>query len=155
MITWHIKAFEELTNYEIYKICVLRNAVFIVEQKCPYQDIDGLDDQCWHLWGEDGQGNLVAYLRLIPPGVTYEEASIGRVITAPAYRGQGVGNPLMEKALAFMDQQGYPILRIGAQQYARAYYEKWGFVADDDGYVEDDIPHIHMVRLNEKSTDTY
>ena len=145
MITWRIKHFNEMTAKEIYDICVLRNAVFIVEQNCPYQDIDGLDEACWHIWGHE-RGKVAAYMRLIPPGITYEEASIGRVITAPDYRGTGLGNDLMRYGLEFMDKKGYHTLRIGAQQYARPYYEKWGFVADDDGYLEDEIPHVHMVR---------
>ena len=145
MIQWHIKHFNELTAKEIYDICLLRNEVFIVEQNCPYQDIDGLDDQCWHLWGEE-DGALAAYLRLIPPGVTYEEASIGRVITSAKYRGTGVGNTLLEHAIPFMTQHGYSTLYIGAQQYARPFYEKHGFVSTGDEYLEDDIPHVHMIR---------
>lgn len=148
MITWHIKQFEELTTRELYAILALRNQVFIVEQKNPFQDIDTMDLYAWHVWGEE-EGTMIAYLRLLPPGFNgYDTASMGRVITAPAYRGKGLGNQLLSKALSFMDQKGYEYIRNGALAYARPFYEKWGFAADSEEYEVDGVRHIHMIRKN-------
>ena len=145
MITWQCKTFLELTNLELYKILQLRNEVFVVEQNCPYQDCDDKDISAHHLcaWQDE---KLVAYTRLLPEGISYPRAaSIGRVITSPSIRGQELGKQLMTKSI----HQIYhlfgkiPII-IGAQLYLRKFYESFGFVQIDEGYLEDGIPHIHM-----------
>ena len=95
-LNWILKKFEELTPYELYNIMWLRNEVFVVEQNCVYQDADYKDQKGWHLMGVDEEGKLMAYVRLLPVGVSYEnEPSIGRVVTNPAARGTGVGRQLM------------------------------------------------------------
>src|SRR6476661_217519 len=97
-INWTTSAFEELTNEDLYAILKLRCDVFVVEQNCPYPELDDKDQQSYHMAGKK-DGQLVAYARLIPPGISYQEASIGRVVTAPQARGAGSGRQLMENAI--------------------------------------------------------
>ena len=124
----------------------LREAVFIVEQNCVFQDADSLDLQCWHLLAWSGN-DLAAYLRVVDPGAKYEEASLGRVVNAKAFRGQGVGQALMTEALKRCDATwpGQPN-RIGAQQYLLKFYQGFGFEQVSETYIEDGIPHIEMLR---------
>lgn len=123
-----------------------REAVFVVEQECPYQETDALDLLAWHLRGmiED---ELAAYVRVVDPGKKFEEPSIGRVMTSSAFRGRKLGRPLMHEAIAFCERtwpgQG---IRIGAQVYLRTFYESLGFSQVGDEYDEDGIPHMDMVR---------
>src|SRR6476619_3559536 len=98
-IEWRCRFFDELTPSELYDIIQLRNDVFVVEQNCVFQDADGVDKKCYHLSGYDGD-TLVACTRLIAPGITYEYASIGRVASARAYRGKGIGKELMQQSIA-------------------------------------------------------
>src|SRR5262245_15420190 len=98
-IEWIFKKFNELTAAELYAIMKLRNEVFVVEQDCVYQDADGKDPECYHLAGWDNN-NLAAYTRIIPPGISYDQASIGRVVTSPAYRGMGAGRLLMNESIS-------------------------------------------------------
>jgi ElaA protein len=126
----------------------LRQEVFIVEQNCPYLDADGKDFKSWHLMGYDDDGKLVAYARLLPKGVAYENhASIGRVITSESVRRTGAGKALMKAALNEIEQL-FPgeNLKIGAQTYLRSFYENFGFVVSGEEYLEDGIPHFPMVR---------
>jgi ElaA protein len=145
-IQWSIVPFAQLTLLQLYAVLQLRMEVFCVEQNCPYQDVDGVDPDSYHLMAWEG-GKLIAYARLIPPGRVYAETSIGRVVTSPAARGRGVAHSLMQKAILFNQESwsGYPI-QIGAQQYLIAFYQGHGFVQVGEGYLEDNIPHIHMVR---------
>ena len=146
MIAWRCARFDELTSRELHDAFQLRSAVFVVEQACPFLDIDGVDPQCWHLLGTSG-GKLVAYARLVPPGVKYPEPSIGRVITSAAARRTGAGRALMREAVARAESL-WPgrKMRIGAQQYLKAFYETYGFVQSSDPYDEDGIIHIEMTR---------
>lgn len=118
----------------------------MVEQNCPYLDPDGADLACQHLiaWTDDQQ--LAAYLRIVPPGLKFQEASVGRVITSKFARGTGIGKQLLIKGIAAC-QAAYPgaAIRIGAQQYLEQFYQSFGFVTDSDMYLEDDIPHIEML----------
>ena len=123
----------------------LRNEVFVVEQNCVFQDADNKDYYCYHLGGyvED---QLVAYVRLVPPGKSYKEASIGRVVTSPLFRSHGIGRALMAKAIemclsAFEQTE----IRIGAQLYLKKFYESFGFKQSSDVYLEDGIEHIEML----------
>jgi ElaA protein len=147
LIDWHIAPFAELTPRELHDVLQLRGAVFVVEQKCPFQDVDGADPACWHLSGRRA-GELIAYCRLVPPGVKYAEASIGRVVSTPAARGTGCGRELMREAIARADKlwPGKPI-RIGAQRYLERFYGDYGFVKASEPYEEDGIMHIEMVRI--------
>ena len=146
MITWLCAHFEQLSAREIHDILQARAAVFVVEQSCAFQDVDGVDLVCEHLVGREG-GSIVAYCRLVPPGVKYPEPSIGRVITARGARRTGAGRVLMAKAIERAEAlwPGHCI-RIGAQQYLERFYGSFGFVQSSDPYDEDGIQHIEMIR---------
>jgi ElaA protein len=143
---WTCKRFDELTLEELYSILRLRTDVFAVEQQAVYQDLDGKDQPALHLMGHD-QGRLVAYCRLIPAGVAFSEASIGRVVTAASHRNTGTGKSLFQKALDLcrMNFGDLPI-RIGAQRYLTGFYSSFGFEPAGPIYLEDGIEHLHMVR---------
>jgi len=148
MINFRCKHFHELTALQLYAVMALRQEVFVVEQNCPYLDADGKDNKCWHLMGHDDNGQLVAYARLIPMGVSYQNfASLGRIVTAAPVRRTGAGRALMKAALDWMGQQ-FPgeSIKISAQTYLREFYESFGFVVSGEEYLEDDIPHFPMVR---------
>lgn len=138
----YIKRFDELTPTELYEILKLRNAVFIVEQNSAYQDIDGLDETAYHMWHEDENG-IAAYVRLLPPGVRFDDSVIGRVIAVR--RRSGVGSQIVRTAQsAVREVFGTDSVTIEAQVYAREFYEKLGFVQQSDEFDEDGIPHILM-----------
>lgn len=124
-----------------------RVAVFVLEQNCPFQDVDGVDPACWHLVGRDAAGEIAAYCRIVPPGVKYDEPSIGRVLTMAGARRSGAGRELMREAVARTEVlwPARPI-RIGAQQYLERFYEGFGFVRCSEPYDEDGIMHIGMLR---------
>jgi len=144
-LTWVYKSFDELTTNELYAILQLRSEVFVVEQNCVYQDIDGKDKKSFHLMAWQGD-ELVAYTRLVAPGVSFPEASIGRVISSPKYRGLGIGITLLEKSIThILETYATNKIRIGAQFYLKKFYEGFGFVAEGDEFLEDGIPHIEMV----------
>lgn len=148
MISFRCKPFYELTSHQLYAIMALRQEVFIVEQNCPYLDADGKDLKGWHLTGYDDDSKLMAYARLLPKGVSYENfVSIGRIATSSSVRGTGVGQSLMKAALDNMELL-FPgeSIKISAQSYLRNFYESFGFVVSGDEYLEDDIPHLPMVR---------
>ncbi|MBA9077528.1 GNAT family N-acetyltransferase [Rufibacter quisquiliarum] len=140
------RKFAALTPHELYENLRLRSDVFVVEQQCIFLDLDNKDQHCYHLllYGRD---ELVASSRLVPAGVSYAEMSIGRVVTSKMVRGTGVGRKLMQ---ASIDQMyalfGQGPIKIGAQLYAKKFYESLGFVQTGEVYVEDGIDHIHMVK---------
>ena len=150
MTPWRFARFDDLTAREVHDILQARSAVFVVEQACVFQDVDGADVQSWHLFAREG-AEVAAYCRLIPPGIKYPEASIGRVVTTAIARGQGRGRVLMVEAL---DRAGHlwpgqPI-RIGAQQRLEPFYQSLGFRTVSEPYDEDGIPHVEM--LHTKAT---
>jgi ElaA protein len=140
--------FEQLSLHQLYAIMALRQQVFMIEQTCYYLDADGMDQKAWHLMGMDQEGNIVAYARLLPPGTPFDGyTSIGRVLTAHSVRRTGAGKVLLEQAIErtsgiFGD---YPI-QISAQCYLLHFYRSFGFVEVGAEYLEDGIPHIHMIR---------
>ena len=145
-LIWQLKKFDELSTKEVYEILRLRSEVFVVEQTCVFLDMDNLDFDSHHLQGRVG-GNLVAYVRILPPGLAYAEPSIGRVITSPAHRKVGAGIELMEKAVEkTISLYGKVPIMIGAQLYLKKFYEKFGFRKCSDVYMEDGIEHIKMIR---------
>ena len=154
MIQYTCVPFKQLTVSQLYDIMALRQLVFAVEQNCPYLDADGKDRYGWHLMArdtsqlnEEGDGELVAYTRLLPIGVSYPDyASIGRVVNSPKVRGKGVGKILMQESIKWMNQL-YPNepVKIGAQTYLLAFYTSWGFVSTGEEYLEDNIPHTIMI----------
>ena len=144
MITWTYKHFTELTTKELYQILTLRSLVFVVEQNCVYLDLDQKDCNCWHLCGWEAE-ELVAYARVLAPGVSYEEASIGRVVTSPNHRKKGYGRALMKEAIQKTRAQfNTTWIKIGAQCYLINFYESFGFRVSSEEYMEDGIPHIEM-----------
>jgi ElaA protein len=146
-LTWTLKPFTDLNTSELYALLQLRSEVFVVEQACPFQDIDGQDQAAWHLLGHTPTGELAAYTRLFGAGISYPEASIGRVVVSPRYRRYGLGRALMQESIDAVGQLfGVQPIQIGAQLYLQAFYESFGFRQVGEGYLEDDIPHIHMVR---------
>lgn len=143
---WILKRFDELTPYQLYAILQLRNEVFVVEQNCVFQDADDKDQSSWHLMGFD-ENKLVAYTRLVPPGVAYEEPSIGRVVTSPLVRRFGAGRQLMQQSIdSVYNLFGHAPIKIGAQLYLKKFYESFGFEQAGEEYLEDNIPHIYMIK---------
>lgn len=145
-IEWQWRRYGELAPLEIYAIFAAREAVFVVEQNCPYQDMDGKDLDAWHLIGWSGQ-EVAAYLRLLAPGVSFPEPSLGRILTTKIGRGSGLGRELVARGLEKLYEL-YPTLptRIGAQAHLHKFYGSLGFVQSSELYDEDGIPHIQMRR---------
>lgn len=143
-IQWKIKSFENLSANELYDILRLRSAIFVVEQNCVYLDLDGKDKVALHLFGEF-EGKIVAYSRLFKAGITFDNASIGRVVVDAKYRDRKWGHDLMREAIAGIKTHfGESKITIGAQLYLKKFYESHGFVQTSEMYLEDDIPHIEM-----------
>lgn len=141
-----IKKFSELTSLELYEILRLRSKVFVVEQNCVYQDLDNLDQEAYHVYLEEG-GEIVAYLRVIDKGNRLDEVSLGRVISL--VRRKGYGTELMKVGLAVAREKfGATRVKIGAQAYAKPFYEGVGFKQISGEYMEDGIPHIYMINEN-------
>jgi ElaA protein len=145
-LTHIVKAFQQLTANELYNLLRLRSEVFVVEQNCVFLDQDNKDQQCHHLLLY-ADGELAAYTRLVPAGLSYTEMSIGRVVTSPAHRGSGLGKKVMQLSIqSCAEVFGPGIIRIGAQTYALPFYNSLGFVADGEVYDEDGIEHVEMIR---------
>jgi ElaA protein len=145
-IIWSLKSFEELTPLELYKIMRLRIEVFVVEQNCAFQDADNKDQSSWHQMGWRNE-ELVAYARIMPPGLVFRQGSIGRVVSSPAVRGEGIGMQLMQESIESVYRLfGKSPIQIGAQFYLKKFYELLGFVRCSEIYQEDGIDHIHMLK---------
>ncbi|MFC4159916.1 GNAT family N-acetyltransferase [Chitinimonas lacunae] len=142
---WHWTRLEQLSALQWHEIGLLRQSVFVVEQRCPYPDLDRLDPVSDHLLGHDEHGRLVAYLRLVPPGLKFDQPSLGRVVVAPTARRSRLGQALVAEGLAghVARYPGRPNL-IGAQAYLTSFYESLGFITVSDTYLEDEIPHLDM-----------
>lgn len=149
-LTWQCASFDDLTPADLYSAMELRQRVFVVEQNCPYMDADGIDGEAMHLLGWDTSSEarrLAAYARLLPPGIKYPEASIGRVCTHPDARGAGKGKELMGEAIQLVEGSGWGRdIRIAAQMYLERFYEGFGFRRVTDPYLDDDIWHVDMLR---------
>lgn len=145
--TFHWSRLEDLSGREVHEIIKAREAVFIVEQNCPYQEADDYDLSAWHLVCRV-DGTLAAYIRVVDPGLKYPEPSIGRVMTVKEFRGKRLGALLMQKAIQFTESR-YPSqgIQIGAQAYLRDFYSSFGFRQVGEDYLEDNIPHINMIKL--------
>ena len=140
-----IKTFQELDKEELYKFIQLRIEVFVVEQDCPYQDLDDLDFEGRHMWIEE-DGIVLTYLRLNPPGTRFKEPSLGRIVTKESARSRGLAEIIINKALEIIDSDYAMPTRISAQSYLEEYYSKFDFVKCSEEYMEDNIPHIEMLR---------
>ncbi len=148
---WSCKAFKQLSLDEFHDIIQLREIVFVVEQDCPYLDVDGKDKDALHVFGEY-QGNIVATTRILKPGKSYDEVAIGRVVTSPTVRGMGIGKKLMEESMKFVKLHfGEVPVRISAQTYLLEYYKYFGFVETGKEYLEDNIPHLEMLYTPQSS----
>jgi len=148
-LTWKIKRFHDLTLEQLYGLLRLRTDVFVVEQNCPYPELDGKDThgETLHIMAVDPQGRPAGYLRILGPGVSYEDPSFGRVVVQKDYRGRGLSHELVDRAVAEMRRlwPGCPIT-IGAQAHLETFYGGHGFVTVTESYLEDGIPHIDMTR---------
>ena len=142
MMELKIKKFNELTTNELYEIIKARIDIFVVEQNCPYSELDGKDKECYHVFYEE-DGKVLAYCRVAPRSVVFESVAIGRVITVA--RKTGLGKLLIKEAVDVAVQKfGADKIEIGAQIQAQGFYEKCGFKVTDNEYIEDGIPHVMM-----------
>ncbi|WP_304342954.1 GNAT family N-acetyltransferase [Chryseobacterium koreense] len=145
-ILWKIKPFEQLTAAELYRIMKARVDVFVVEQQCPYPDLDGYDGEAVHIWGEL-QNEVVAYCRIFDRGIKYREASVGRVLTPLKYRNLKLGKTVMAIAVSTIENRFRTgEIRISAQDYLLRFYTELGFRDTGKKYLEDDIPHTEMLK---------
>lgn len=145
-IVWITKSFDQLSVKELYGLLRLREQVFIIEQNCIYPDLDNKDQKALHILGISND-EIISYSRIFKPGDYFNTASIGRVVTDKSFRNQKVGYTLMQKSITAVEQYfGETTITISAQQYLTGFYESLGFVQVGEGYLEDDIPHIRMVK---------
>ncbi len=145
-IIWKIKTFEEFTVPELYQVLKARVDVFVVEQNCPYPDLDDYDQKALHLWAEE-RGKVLAYCRIFNKGIKYLEASIGRVLTTEKARGKSLGKQLLQYAVETIENRFHTSeIRISAQDYLLEFYSGFGFEDTGKKYLEDDIPHTEMFR---------
>jgi ElaA protein len=144
-LTWQWAHLTELSAKQCFSIFEARQAVFIVEQRCAYPDLDEFDAHAAHLIGWSGQ-HVAAYLRVLAPGTRFDEASLGRILTASSHRGLGLGRELVMHGVKYVRAR-YPqhSIRISAQQHLSAFYESCGFSVASSPYDEDGIPHVEMV----------
>lgn len=142
---WVLKQFNQLSLDELYGIVQLRLEVFVVEQNCPYQDMDGKDQGAYHLFLKDNDV-IVAALRVLPENVAYDEMAIGRLIVKEAYRGQKIAKAMMEKAIEFItDDLGKDKIRLSGQAYLTDFYIGLGFKKVSEEYLEDGIKHYEFL----------
>lgn len=140
------KPFDSLTVKELYAILRLRSEIFVVEQNCVFLDMDNKDQSCQHLMLYQNK-ELMAYARIVPAGISYQQASIGRIISSNAARGRGFGKQLVQLSIDNCKRlYGNKPIKIGAQLYLKAFYESFGFVTSSEVYDEDGIDHIEMIR---------
>lgn len=145
-LIWKIKSFDELSTQEFHQILKARIDVFIVEQTCPYPDLDGYDQKAIHLWAEN-EDEVVAYCRIFPAGIKYQDSSIGRVLTSQKFRKLNLGRKLMKIALTTIESRfRTSSVQISAQNYLLSFYAEFGFEIVGETYLEDDIPHTEMRR---------
>jgi ElaA protein len=144
-LRWRLETFDGLAGERLYAVLAARVAVFVVEQDCAYQELDGLDDRALHLVASQCDGAVAAYARILPPGTRFEQPSVGRVLTALSHRGTGLGRALMRRAIVATRERwpGAPI-RISAQCHLQRFYAGFGFRTDSAPYDEDGIEHVDM-----------
>ncbi len=144
-IVWKIKKFDEFTVPELYNVLKARIDVFVVEQNCPYPDLDNYDQKAVHIWAEEN-GEVLANCRIFDKRIKYSEASIGRVLTTEKARGKKLGKQLIQYALDAIEARFHTSeVRISAQDYLLKFYGEFGFKDTGKKYLEDDIPHTEML----------
>ncbi|UHO38412.1 GNAT family N-acetyltransferase [Chryseobacterium capnotolerans] len=145
-IVWKVKTFEEFTVSELYAVLKARIDVFVIEQNCPYPDLDNYDQKAVHIWAEEN-GDVLAYCRIFDKGIKYDETSIGRVLTTEKGRGKSLGKLLIKYAVDIIENRFHTSeIRISAQDYLLRFYGDFGFEDTGKKYLEDDIPHTEMIR---------
>ena len=145
-MTWELKKFSELNTHQLYEILKLRVEVFVVEQNCPYPELDDCDQQALHLYYKEAD-EILAYCRIIPAGGKYEESSLGRVIVKEKARGKGLARVLMQKAIEVIETSWkLPAIKLCAQSHLQKFYQSVGFRTISDEFDEDGIPHVYMIR---------
>lgn len=147
-MNWILSRFEALTLHQLYDVLKLRQQIFVVEQNCVYPDLDDYDKHCYHLLGFEGD-ELICCSRILPPGVKYEQASIGRVALKKERRGIGIADELMNTSISDLYKLfGKVPIKIGAQAYLENFYSKFGFKTISEPYDEDGILHIDMLKID-------
>ena len=143
--TWQWRKFDELSLRQLHQILRLRQQVFVVEQNCAYEDIDGWDDKATHLLAVAATDDLLGCCRVFAPGVRFAEANIGRILVCSTNRGQGLGHELVCRGKAFF-AANFPSepIKIAGQAHLQTFYGSHGFVTESDEYLVDDIPHVDM-----------
>ncbi len=145
-LQFQFKIFSELSTSEFHDIIALRIKVFVVEQNCAYMELDGKDKKCYHVICRTGVGDIVATARIVPPGLSYNEISIGRVVMTEKLRGNGNGHLLMKQCLKFSKEEfGQVPIRISAQKHLESFYMAHEFISTGKEYLEDGIPHLEML----------
>ena len=145
VLNWEIKHYNDLNINEFHDIIALRLKAFVVEQNCAYLDLDGKDKKSYHLICRNGMGDVVATARILAPGISYDLASIGRVVIDESIRGNGIGHELMQKSVEFaLLEFGNSPIQISAQKHLEKYYEQHNFLSTGNEYLEDNIPHVEM-----------
>lgn len=142
---WFNKPFEKLTNDELYALLKLRVDVFVVEQDCPYPELDNYDQQAIHYFLKINE-EFAAYVRILPSNSKYEEVSIGRVLVLKKFRRQGYAQQIMQKAIDYvMNEWKETRIKVQGQEYLKDFYSGFGFEQVSESYLEDGIPHIDMI----------
>jgi ElaA protein len=144
-VKWEIKAFEELSKMEFHDLLKVRLDIFVVEQNCPYSEIDGKDPECIHAIGKTESGEIIATARIAPAEIIYPEWSIGRVVVKEEYRRFKFGKELMRRAIDYCkNKTEAKTIKIAAQLYLKKFYSELGFEQISEVYLWDGIDHIDM-----------
>lgn len=147
-MNFEVKDFNSLSLLEFHDLIALRIQVFVIEQNCPYQDLDGKDQKSFHLIGRNNEDEIKATARVLPAGISYPEVGIGRVVIDPSERGTGIGHLLMNACLDFIkNQYGSVAVMLSAQKHLEKFYENHHFISTGKEYLEDGIPHVEMLYL--------
>jgi ElaA protein len=145
MLNWQFKHYNDLLLNEFHDILALRIKVFVVEQNCPYQELDGKDKKCYHLICRNGKGDVVGTMRILPPGLAFEEVGLGRIVLAESARGEKQGHEMMKEAMTFSKEEfGDVAVKLSGQKHLEGFYNKHGFQSTGKEYLEDGIPHVEM-----------
>lgn len=145
MLNWQFKHYNDLLLNEFHDILALRIQVFVVEQNCPYQELDGKDKKCYHLICRNGKGDVVGTMRILPPGIGFEEVGLGRIVLAESVRGEQQGHEMMKEAMIFSKEEfGDVAIKLSGQKHLEGFYNKHGFQSTGKEYLEDGIPHVEM-----------